>query len=157
MVKKSYHSELASRKKVAKAMAKNKPISLKYATEIARELKDKPLDKAERFLQRITEKTEHLPLRRYIKHVPHRKGEAKSFTKSGRYPVRAAKAFLGLLADVKANADYKGMDNEALIIKDVFASVGFRRVSHQSQGKISGKRRLSKSTHIEIVVVEGKK
>ena len=86
----------------------------------------------------------------------HRKGDAQSFTKSGKYPIRACRAFLGLLDSVKSNADYKGLDAEKLLIKHITANQGYRRISYQARGRISGKRRQKKSTHLEIIVQEMK-
>ena len=59
-----------------------------------------------------------------------------------------------MLNSVKANADYKGLNEENLIIIHAFSSQGFRRRSAQSQGRISGKRRKRKSTHMEVIVRE---
>ncbi len=156
MVKKSYNFEFGDESKIAKAFHSNANCSTKFAVEMAREIKGKRLGKAERFIQRILEKKEHLPLRKYKKKVAHRKGKAKSFTKSGRYPQKTAKVFLDLLRDVKANADYKGLDAENLLIIHAFASKGFRRLSYQSKGQIGGKRRRRKSTHVEIIAREAR-
>lgn len=156
MVKKNYQAKLKDSKKIAKAIAKNQRASLKFSTEIVREIKGKRVDSVEKFLQRILEKKEWLPLRRYKKKTGHKKGSAKSFTKIGGTPVGTVRVFLNLLNTVKANADYKGLDADNLIITHVFASQGFRRYSSQSQGRTAGKRRRRKSVHLEIAVVEAK-
>lgn len=156
MVKKVYQTEIHDEKNVAKAILKNQRASLKFSTEMAREIKGKRLDKSERFVEDIVAKKRHLPLRVYKKKVAHRKGDAQSYTPSGRYPTDTANVFLKLLETVKANADYKGMDAENLIITHIFASKGFQRISFQTQGRISGKRRKRKSVHLEIVVREAK-
>lgn len=156
MVKKRYHIQVKNEKKLAKAMLKNQPISTKYATEMAREIKGKNLRWAEKFAMDIAEMKRHLPLRKYRKKMGHRRGAAVSSTKSGRYPIKVAKKFSEMFSLVKANADYRGLDSENLIITGVFVSDGFGRTSHQPQGRISGKIRTKKSTHMEIVVVEGK-
>ncbi|MFH1257182.1 MAG: 50S ribosomal protein L22 [Candidatus Diapherotrites archaeon] len=156
MVKKNYQIEIPNEKKIAKAVAKNAHASLKYSTELVRELKGQRLDRSMEFLQRIMEKKEHLPLRRYKKKVPHRKGETKSFTKTGRYPVKTAGIFSSLLESVKSNADYKGLDAENLLITHMFVSQGFGRIGYQPQGRISGKARRKKAVHLEVVVTEAK-
>ncbi len=156
MVKKNYQVGVKDEKKVTKAIAKNQRASLKYATELVREIKGKRVSKVEEVLNRILEKKEFLPLRRYKKKIGHRKGKAKSSTKTGRYPIRTVNVFLNLLNTVKANADYKGLDAENLVITHAFASQGFRRISYQSQGRISGKRRRKKSIHLEIIAREVK-
>ncbi|RLG68634.1 MAG: 50S ribosomal protein L22 [Candidatus Iainarchaeum archaeon] len=154
MVKRNYQVQEINEKITAKAMLKNRPISLKYATEICREIKGKPVAKAEKFLNDIIEKKAYLPLKKYHKKVPHRKGKPISGQKAGKYPVNACKAFLELISYAKANAENKGLDPERLIIKHVFACQGYRRWSMQPKGRIAGKRRRKKSTHIEIVVQE---
>ena len=156
MAKKNYNFEIADEKKIAKAFSSNVPVSLKYSTEMVRELKGQRVSKAERFLNDIVEKKRYLPLRRYTRKVGHRKGDAQSFTEVGRYPEKVCQAFLTLLNSVKANADYKGLDAENLIISHMFASQGFRRRSHQKQGRISGKTHKRKSTHLEVIVRETK-
>ncbi len=156
MVKKNYQVALsdAAKKKTAMAVAKNATMSLKYATEIIREIKGKPLVVAESFLENVIAHRAFLPLRQYRKNVGHRKGEAKSGVKSGRYPEKTCKAVLSLLESVKANADYKGLDEEKLLIVHAFASQGFARMSHQPQGHMGGKRRKKKSVHFEVIVRE---
>ncbi|MBI2598500.1 MAG: 50S ribosomal protein L22 [Candidatus Diapherotrites archaeon] len=154
MVKKNYQVKISDPKKKAYVMAKNQPVSLKYSVELNREIKGKRIDKAETFLKNILEKKDFLPLRKYVHNIAHRKGKAKSFTKTGKYPKRLAKNYLKILENLKANADYKGLDSENLLIVHAFSSQGFRRASNQKQGRIGGKRHQSKSTHIEIVAVE---
>ncbi len=154
MSKKNYQSDSFDPKKTVRIMAKNSPVSLKYSIELLREMKGQKVDKMEKFLQRIIERKDFLPLRKYRKKVAHRRGEAKSFTKTGKYPVRLAKVFLKILANLRANADYKGLDANSLLICHCFASEGFRRYSGQSQGRISGKRRRRKATHIELIALE---
>ena len=55
MSKKNYNVQfsLGNEKKTAKAIAANAPVSLKYSTEIAREIKGKRLEWAVSFLQDI--------------------------------------------------------------------------------------------------------
>jgi large subunit ribosomal protein L22 len=156
VVKKNYQEEvIADEKKLSRVIMKNKPVSLKFSTELCRELKNKNIAKAESFLNDITEQKRYLPLRKFNKRVAHRKGDSQSGVKSGRYPLNTAKVFIELVHSLKANADYKGLDADKLIIKSIFASQGLGRVKYQSQGRISGKKRKKKSVHIEAIAVEG--
>ncbi|MEW6295407.1 MAG: 50S ribosomal protein L22 [Candidatus Diapherotrites archaeon] len=154
MTKKEYNYRIGNEAKIAKATAKNARASLKYSTELGRELKGMKLKRAAEFLGNIITKKEFIPLRKYVKKMGHRKGKSISFTKTGRYPKRTAQIFLDLLNSVRANADYKGLNTENLIIKHVFASQGLGRIGYQPKGHISGKRRKRKATHIEIIVAE---
>lgn len=153
MSKEAYQAKITG-SRVARAMMTNKPVSVKYATEIAREIKGKPVKIAESFLQRIKDKESFLPLRQYKKKVPHRRGNPLSQTKSGRFPQTTTKAFLELLGYAKANAANQGLDEEKLLVVHAFASHGFHRISHQAKGKIGGKARKKKSAHLEIIVRE---
>ncbi|MDO8538171.1 MAG: 50S ribosomal protein L22 [archaeon] len=156
MSKREYAIEIGNETKIAKAILSNQPISLKYSIEISREIRGQPLNKAAKFLLDVLEHKRHVPIRRFRAEMAHRKGRAVSFTKTGKYPERASKVFLGLLDQVKANADYKGLDAEKLLIKHIAANQGYRKTSYQSRGRISGKKRRKKSTHLEIVVQEMK-
>lgn len=155
MVKKTYQAEIPTGK-TARAFTANSNISLKYATETCREIKGKRLDKAIAFLERVLSHQDYLPLRKFRRNVPHRKGESKSKVKSGRYPEKVCRAFINLLNGVKANADFKGLDADNLLIVHAFASQGFSRYSFQSKGRIGGKRRRKNATHIEVIVREAK-
>jgi ribosomal protein L22 len=55
MVKRDYQADLQG-KGIAKAFASNQRVSLKYASEICREIKGKPLERAEKFLMNVIEK-----------------------------------------------------------------------------------------------------
>ena len=156
MVKTNYQAKIGKESKTAKATLKNANVSLKNSTEMMREIKGQPVDKSIRRIQRIERKEEALPLRKYNKKVAHRKGDAKSGVKSGRYPVNVAKKFIELLELAKANADFKSLDTEKLLVLHGHASMGFSRQTLQPKGKIGGKTRNKKSTHLEIIVTEVK-
>jgi large subunit ribosomal protein L22 len=154
MVKEKYQAEATRDDITAKAMLKNRPVSLKYSTEICNQIKGIPVRKAERFLGNIIVHKEFLPLVRYHKKVPHRKGQSVAGMKAGRYPENTCKAFLELISYAKANAENKGLDADKLLVRHCFACKGFRRFKMQPKGKIAGKRRRAKSAHLEIILQE---
>jgi len=155
MVKENYNFGFPSgEKRYAKAIASNAPVSWKYSLEICREIKGKDWEKAKSFLERVITHEQWLPLRKYTKDMGHRRGKPTSNTKTGRFPQLCCKAWIKLLDQVKANADYKGMDSEHLMIVHAVASQGIGRRSHQSQGRMSGKMRKKKAAHLEVVVRE---
>ncbi len=140
--------------RMARAFSSNQPASVKYSLEISRMIKGKSLTESVKFLNDVAAQKVYLPLRTYHKKVPHRKGDSTLGTKSGRYPQRTCKVWLNLLNTVRANADVKGLDVKKLQIVHANASQGFQRIRNQSQGRISGKARKAKSTHIEVIVRE---
>ena len=70
----------------------------------------------------------------------------------GKFPVRTAEEILALIESVEANAKFKGLNEDALIIKHISAQKG-PVVWHY--GRL--RRRKQKNTHIEIIVQEAEK
>jgi ribosomal protein L22 len=106
------------------------------------------------FLERVEAKESYLPLRQYNKKVGHRKGDSQQGVKSGRFATNTVKVVRKLLGSAVANADFKGLDADKLLVYHAFACAAFGRPSSQNKGKIGGKRRQQKACHIEIVLLE---
>ena len=141
-------------KKIAKSCKNNTPISTKYAVEFSNYFKNKPLVRAIKICEGVMNKTEHLPLVKYNKKVAHRKGNSKRGVPAGRWPIKAAKSVRALLLDVQANAENLNLDLEKLKIIHMFAVKGVTRSKTQPLGRTGGKQRESKSTNIEVIVLE---
>lgn len=138
-------------KKVAKAFGKELNISPRHANEICYTIKGKMLNKAIAYLEKVQKKEEFVPLRRHKKQVPHRKGKGRS-TKAGRWPVKAAKAIIGVLQNASANAEYKGLDADKLKIKHATAYKSVELERRKPKG--SAIAHNIELTNIEIVVRE---
>ncbi|MBU0636296.1 50S ribosomal protein L22 [Candidatus Micrarchaeota archaeon] len=156
MVKRYYNATVSTKatKKAAKSKAIGANVSLKYSTELCNYLKGKSLKWSESFLQDVLAKKRYVPLKRYNKKVAHRKGTTLRGAKAGRFPTKTIRAFQKLLGNAKANADYKGLDTEKLVVWHAFASQAFARRSTQSQGRLGGKVRKRKSAHLEVILME---
>lgn len=141
-------------KKIAKASRHNAPISVKYATEFGNYFRDMPINKAIKIATDIEAKKDYLPLVKYAKKVPNRKGISKRGTTIGRYPIKCAKYIREILEEVKANAENRNLDSDKLKILSLFAVKGVTRSKLQPMGRIGGKSRESKSTNFEVIVVE---
>lgn len=139
---------------MARAISTNRPASVKYSMEISRAIKGKKLSAAQQFLEDVMEQKRFLSLKVYNKKVAHRKGNSVDGVKSGRYPIKTCRQWVKLLKNVRSNADVKGLSIEKLKVVHANATKGFARMSNQSQGRISGKRREAKSSHLEIIVCE---
>jgi large subunit ribosomal protein L22 len=155
MADKTYNfQKKVNEKKIAKSCKNNAPISTKYAVEFSNYFKGKPLVKAITICDNIMEKKEFLPLLKYRKKVAHRKGASPRKVPSGRWPVKTAKSVKALLEDVRANAENLNLDTEKLKIIHMFAVKGVTRRKTQPLGRVGGKQRESKSTNIEVIVLE---
>ncbi|MBN1539820.1 MAG: 50S ribosomal protein L22 [Candidatus Thermoplasmatota archaeon] len=96
-------------------------ISPKHSIEICREIKGFELQKAKDYLKDIIDMKRALPFKRFKKKVGHRKGAGFG---PGRYPQKAAKVFLKALEDCESNAEYSGLNTDALYIKHIAAHRG---------------------------------
>ncbi len=150
MVKKRYSHKDYDPKRMARGMLVNAPISTKWAVEIGRAIKGMRLVDAEAYLKRVLRHEDWIPVRRFNRDVPHRKG-VKAGVKSGRYMDKAVRYFLKLIENVKNNAEQKSLDVEKLRIIHVSASKGYRRPRIQPMLMRVIRR---KSTHVEMVVSE---
>ncbi len=118
--------------RAAIARAKEVDISMKDAVNIAHHLRGMGLDRAKNTLEKVIAKEQPVPYFRYLDSVSHRKG-----TGPGRYPVRAARAFLDLLNNVEANAEFKSLDTDSLKILHISASKGrvIKKFSPKAYGR----------------------
>lgn len=101
------------------ARVREADISMKDAVNIAHHLRGMKLERAKATLERVITKEEPIPYFRYLDSVSHRKGKGP-----GRYPVKAAKSFLELLNSVEANAEFKSLNTDSIVLRHIAASKG---------------------------------
>jgi large subunit ribosomal protein L22 len=144
----NYSYEKLDNSKMAKSSGKNLKISFKKSVELSRELKNKKVDLAIKYLEKIIDLKQVVPYRRFKAEMAHKKGAGVD---TGGYPVNVAKEFLKLLKSAKKNADNVSLDDENLIVISISARKG---TSRYRMGRYSG--RSMKSTNVEIIVGECK-
>ncbi|AKA47807.1 50S ribosomal protein L22 [uncultured archaeon] len=105
--------------KSAIARVKETDISLKDAVNIAHFLRGKKLERVRDLIDGVIEKKTPVPYFRYLDSVSHKRGMGP-----GRYPVKAAKAFRELIDNAEANAEFKSLNMDALVVKHIAASKG---------------------------------
>ena len=103
----------------AKAMLRERHVSHKHSTEIARELKGKTAGEAVAYLEAVKEEEQSVPFRSHNAGVGHR-SDVEGWD-AGRYPEKAAEAFLDLLENGINNADHQGFEGETMEIAHVAA------------------------------------
>ncbi|MDD1653576.1 MAG: 50S ribosomal protein L22 [Methanomicrobiales archaeon] len=136
----------------ARAKAHEVDISPKHAIEIARFIRRMNVDDAIAYLEQVAALEKAIPFRRFNKKVAHKRGLPKA--SGGRYPEKAARAYLRVLASVKKNAEYTGLDTGNLKIVHVAANRGrgFDSFMPRAMGRATPKRR--ERVNIEIIVKE---
>ena len=103
----------------ARAMLRERPVSHKHSKEIARAIKGMRAGEAVAYLEDVIAGTRSVPFRSHNSGVGHR-SDIEGWD-AGRYPKNASEAFLDLLENAIGNADYQGLDGEAMTIEHVAA------------------------------------
>jgi len=136
----------------AKAMLRERSISLKHSKAIAREIRGETVADAEDYLRAVVDEEQSVPFKQHNSGVGHR--DDIDGWDAGRYPEKASKDFLKLLSNVSNNAEQQGFDAEEMVIEHVAPhKVG------ESQGRkprAMGRATAWNSTlcDVEIVVTE---
>ena len=120
---------------VVYARGKDLSMSTKHAIAICRFMKNKKIDYMIKYLEDVSELKKAVPMKGEI---PHRPGLGE-----GRYPIKAAKMFIVLLKNLKANANSANMD----VSKIVLQAKSDRASRPRKPGKYH---RKFKRTHLEI-------
>ncbi|WP_049936025.1 50S ribosomal protein L22 [Haloplanus natans] len=110
----------------AKAMLRERPISLKHSKAVARAIKGETVADAEEYLQAVVDEERSVPFKQHNSGVGHR-SDIDGWD-AGRYPEKASKDFLKLIENARNNADEQGFEGESMTIKHVAAhKVGERQ------------------------------
>jgi large subunit ribosomal protein L22 len=109
------------------------------------------LDQAKEYLNRVMQKKQPVPFRRYRKKLGHRHG-VKEGAYAARYPIKAAKRILQVVEGAEANAEFRGFDLERLRIMHAAAYPGMKleRFTPRALGRSSPK--IQTLTHVELVL-----
>jgi large subunit ribosomal protein L22 len=108
----TYYSTVADPATTAQAYGRDMPCSPKSGRNVARAIKGMPVTRAKQFLEDVMELKTAVPFRVRVRKIHHRKGGMGS----GKYPVQTVKCMLKVLESAEANAEYKGLDKDRLVI-----------------------------------------
>ncbi len=98
----------------ARAMLRERHISLKHSKAIAREIKGMTAGDAVEYLEDVVEGEQVVPFRQHNSGMGHKKGI--DGWDAGRFPEKASNAFLDLLENAIGNADNQGFEGEEMVI-----------------------------------------
>ena len=101
----------------AKAMLRERQISLKHSKALAREISGMTAAEAVDYLEAVIAGEQSVPFRQHNSGVGHR-NDIEGWD-AGRYPEKPSEAFLDLLENAVGNADHQGFDGEAMQIAHV--------------------------------------
>lgn len=106
------YSTVADAATTAQAYGRDMPCSPKSGRNVARAIKGMPVARAITFLEEVVAVKTPVPFKVRVRKIHHRKGGMGP----GRYPVQTAKCMLKVLRSAEANAEYKGLDKDRLVI-----------------------------------------
>ncbi len=127
-------------------------VSPKAAREVCKTINGMLLKDARQLLEDVESKKASIPFRRYKKKGAHRSEFAGFHT--GAYPLKAAKKVIEVLANLEANAEFKGLDMDRLRIIHAAALRGrvIRAYTPRAQGRSSPS--FNTLVHVELVATE---
>jgi ribosomal protein uL22 len=128
-------------KDMAKAVSHSIPVSTKITTQVCRFVNGMTVVKAKQALLDVMALKRAVPMFVYYKETAHKPNMAV-----GRYPLKACKHVLAVIASAEANAQFKGLAAADLVVHHAAAQQG---PTARGQGRTGG---FAKRTHIEIVL-----
>jgi ribosomal protein L22(archaeal)/L17(eukaryotic/archaeal) len=133
----------------AKAMGKDIPVSPKMSREICGMIRGMKASRAITVLEEVIDLKRPVPLKRFNKRVSHKPGVGP-----GRYPQKAAKAVLGVVKSAVANAEYKGLDADTMVIATVSASLGRTIPGHMPRAHGRATQWDQQTVNLEVILEE---
>lgn len=121
-------------------------VSTKKSIEICNQIRGKTIAKAKKILNDAIALKRPIPMTRFNKDTGHKHGMA-----AGRFAVKACEAVLETILSAEANAQYKGLSTNNLVIQHISAHMGPHVWRNGRQGHNQAKR-----THINITLGEMK-
>ncbi|XP_043241288.1 60S ribosomal protein L17-like isoform X3 [Amphibalanus amphitrite] len=149
-----YAREPTNQAKSCKARFDNLRAHFKNTYETAKVLKKMPLRRATRYLKNVIAHKECVPFTRFSGGVG-RCAQAKAFgTTQGRWPKKSCEHLLQLLRNAEANADFKGLDVDHLVVDhiQVNRAAKMRRRTYRAHGRINPY--MASPCHVEIILTE---
>jgi large subunit ribosomal protein L22 len=147
----TYYSTVADPATTAQAYGRDMPCSPKSGRNVARAIKGMPVARAKAFLEEVKELKTAVPFRVRVRKIHHRKGGMGS----GRYPVQTVKCMLKVLESAEANAEYKGLDKDRLVITHSTAYQGtvIQAFTPRAQGRATP--HYNRLCNFEVILTQG--
>ena len=137
--------------KTARAYGRDLDVSPKSGRNVARHIKGMPVARAKLFLEEVAAVKTPVPFTVRMRKIHHRRGTGFG---PGKYPVGVAKAFLKVLSSAEANAEYKGLDKERLVITHCTAYQGTvnKAMTPRAQGRATP--HYNRLCNLELIVTQ---
>jgi large subunit ribosomal protein L22 len=146
----TYYSTVADPATTAQAYGRDMPCSPKSGRNVARAIKGMPVARAKQFLEDVMELKTAVPFKVRVRKIHHRKGGMGP----GRYPVQTVKCMLKVLESAEANAEYKGLDKDRLVVTHSTAYQGtvVQAYTPRAQGRATP--HYNRLCNFEVIVTQ---
>lgn len=133
-----------------KASLREVDLSPKWSREVCAAIRGLRLQDARRLLEDVVAKRRMIPYRRYRK----LRGHHSQTRGPGGYPVKVAKSLLKLLDTLEANAEFKGLDTDRLVLvhAEVHRARVIKKFFPRAFGRASPHNRAL--VHIEVAALQ---
>ncbi|KAG0042811.1 60S ribosomal protein L17 [Gryganskiella cystojenkinii] len=149
-----YAATPANSSKTALSRGSYLRVHFKNTREVAAAISGMKLSKALTYLADVKEHKQAIPFRRFNGGIG-RTAQAKPFGMTmARWPAKSCEFVLDLLKNAESNAEVKGLEQEALVIKHIQVNQAprQRRRTYRAHGRINPY--MSSPCHIEIILAE---
>jgi len=147
----TYYSTVSDSATTARAYGRDLPCSPKSGRNVARAIKGMPVARAKLFLEEVKALKTAVPFKVRNRKIHHRKGTGFG---PGKYPVQTVKCMLKVLESAEANAEYKGLDKERLVITHSTAYQGqvIQAYTPRAQGRATP--HYNRLCNFEVIVTQ---
>ncbi|KAF9127496.1 60S ribosomal protein L17 [Mortierella sp. 14UC] len=149
-----YAATPANSSKTALSRGSYLRVHFKNTREVAAAISGMKLKKALTYLEDVKEHKQAIPFRRFNGGIG-RTAQAKPFGMTmARWPAKSCEFVLDLLKNAESNAEVKGLEQDALVIKHIQVNQAprQRRRTYRAHGRINPY--MSSPCHIEIILAE---
>lgn len=133
----------------ARAYGRDLDVSPKSGRNVAKAIKGMPVTRAKAFLQDVAELKTPVPFTVRKRKIAHRRGQGFG---PGKYPVKVCEQFLKVLESAEANAEYKGLDTETLVITHASAYQGTVQKAYIPRAQGRATPHYNRLCNFEVVV-----
>lgn len=145
------YSTVADPATTAQAYGKDMPCSPKSGRNVARAIKGMPVGRAKQFLADVDALKTPVPFTVRKRKIAHRRGDGFG---PGKYPRKVAQHFLKVLESAEANAEYKGLDKDRLVITHSSAYQGTVQKAYMPRAQGRATPKFERTCNFEVVVTQ---
>lgn len=145
------YSTIADPETTARAYGRDRPCSPKSGRSVARAIKGMPLVRAKQFLQEVADKKTAVPFPVRNRKIAHRRGQGFG---PGKYPVKVAREFLSVLESAEANAEYKDLDTDLLVITHASAYQGTVQKAYTPRAQGRATPHFDRLCNFEVILTQ---